>query len=485
MVRRLLSSAARGVAALAASAANALSYDATEPKGKRKSIPINTRSEDEVLDRAKRGKLQANSADIQRNFSIAGWAVRRHLDYVSSFQFHSRTGNQQLDGEIEYLMNQWFRPYNCDVAARHSFPRMIRMTEAHSVVYGDHGLVKLGAGNLQALMSDRIRDPNGIALDGTWRHGVKVNDYNRALAYAVHKRTKHGLQFERVIPANNLCLHGYFEACDQVRGISPLAPALNPLRDVYEGFDYALAKAKVSQLFAFLVLRKGLDAAAETTNDDPNKKRSEYAVNFGKGPVFLDMEPGDDARMLESATPSTQFQDFSNLMIMVALKALDIPFSFFDESHTNFFGSRGAWLHYERSCHDKRERLQELLRRLTIWRLMLFLLDGDLRLPAGTNISDLQWEWVPVGMPWWDPAKEINGDLLAIGAGLDNPQRITKERGRGDWYDNIDRIAEAIEYARGKQVPLSFVPGLMPPDEPEKHESGKDAKKKPPEKKAE
>jgi capsid protein len=201
--------------------------------------------------------------------------------------------------------------------------------------------------------------------------------------------------------------------------------------------------------------------------------------------VFLDMEPGDDARMLESATPSTQFQDFSNLMIMVALKALDIPFSFFDESHTNFFGSRGAWLHYERSCHDKRERLQELLRRLTIWRLMLFLLDGDLRLPAGTNISDLQWEWVPVGMPWWDPAKEINGDLLAIGAGLDNPQRITKERGRGDWYDNIDRIAEAIEYARGKQVPLSFVPGLMPPDEPEKHESGKDAKKKPPEKKAE
>jgi len=30
-----------------------------------------------------------------------------------------------------------------------------------------------------------------------------------------------------------------------------------------------------------------------------------------------------------------------------ALKALDIPYSFYDESHTNYSGSRGAWLHAE------------------------------------------------------------------------------------------------------------------------------------------
>jgi capsid protein len=89
---------------------------------------------------------------------------------------------------------------------------------------------------------------------------------------------------------------------------------------------------------------------------------------------------------------------------------------------------------------------------------MLAIIDGGLKLPGKMTLNELQWEWVPVGMPWWDPAKEINGDLLAIGAGLDNPQRIVKERGRGDWYDNVDRIAEAHAYAKSKGLDLSFMP---------------------------
>ena len=69
-------------------------------------------------------------------------------------------------------------------------------------------------------------------------------------------------------------------------------------------------------------------------------------------------------------------------------------------------------------------------------------------------------------MPWWDPAKEIRGDLMAIGGGLDNPQRIVKERGRGDWYDNMDQIAKALKYAREHPdgpIPLSFDPGQPEP----------------------
>ncbi len=39
---------------------------------------------------------------------------------------------------------------------------------------------------------------------------------------------------------------------------------------------------------------------------------------------------------------------------MIAFKALDIPYTFFDESHTNFSGLRGSWLQYERAAIDKR-----------------------------------------------------------------------------------------------------------------------------------
>jgi len=73
------------------------------------------------------------------------------------------------------------------------------------------------------------------------------------------------------------------------------------------------------------------------------------------------------------------------------------------------------------------------------------------------TMSDLYFEWVPRGMPWWDPAKEINGSVAAIKAGLDNPYRVCKEAGRGEFEENVDLIAKAKAYAESKGVTLDYV----------------------------
>jgi capsid protein len=451
-------------------------YDATEARNRRRDVTVRTQSEDRILEPSKRAKLQANAQDLHRNFAIAQWMIRRHLDYVATFQFHGRNEDDTLNDRLEFLMRHWSRAPNCDVAGRHRLAKMIRLTELLAVLHGDCGLMKVRSGQLQGIESDRVRNPIGMAIGDEWVHGVKKNPAGRALAYAVHRRLPYGgFEFEREVGAQNLCLHGYFDRFDQLRGISPLASALNPLRDVYENFDYALIKAKVEQLFALAIFRKGSEdtggadnvTATETTGADGQTRRK-YEVDFGLGPIKLELEPGDDAKFLESQHPSANFQQFTQLVLMVGLKALDIPYSFYDEKHTNFFGSRGAWLHYERACEDKRESLQELMHRLTLWRLMLWIMDGDLVLPRGMSIGDLAWEWVPMGMPWWDPAKEIRGEVMAISGGLDNPQRITKERGRGDFYDNVRQTIRAIKFtqeqAEKEQVNfrLSFDPGDAP-----------------------
>ena len=71
------------------------------------------------------------------------------------------------------------------------------------------------------------------------------------------------------------------------------------------------------------------------------------------------------------------------------------------------------------------------------------------------SINDLAFEWIPTGIPWWDPAKEIKGNVDAIAAGLDTPQRVCRSTG-SDYYENIDEIAAAIEYAKEKGVDVSF-----------------------------
>lgn len=445
-----------------------LGYDALTPKGKRRSVSHHNFREDYHTRNTRHRGLQANAADLCRNLSLAAWMVRRHLDYVSQFEFHGRNESEDLNRQIERLMREDARPARADVAGRFGREKLFRLAEARRVLDGDTLLVKLADGRLQGIQADLLRDPQKIAPNDQWINGVLISAVGRPLAYSVYARKNYTQErYDRRINAQNVIHYGFFDryAADQVRGVSPLVSALNPLRDVYENFNYALAKAKVSQLFALAFFRNAEQSAGYATEDeqrgradtdgDQVEEAEGYKVDFGSGPVQLDLEPGDRAEFLESKQPSTEFQQFTTLVIQVALKSLDIPFSFYDESHTNFFGSRAAWLHYERSCKDKRDDQIEMRRSYTVWKLQQWIRDGRLVLPAGMTLFDVVFEWVPRGMPWWDPSKEINGQVQAIKAGLDTPQRICRATG-SDYYDNVDEIAKAVSYAKDRNVPVEF-----------------------------
>jgi len=327
------------------------SYDAIIDKKRRKPPSGVTQSEDKLLDQSGRRKLTSGTRDIRRNFAIAAWAIRKHLDFVSQFEFHSRTEDDGFNRDLEWLVrNVWARPNNCDAAGRHTFPKMIRLAEACRTVDGDMGMLKLSSGHLQGIEGDRWRNPNGrpsFEQDGgtRWIHGVKVNKAGRALAYGLHNRINGGtaFRFDRTIPGSRVCMHGFYDRFDQIRGVSPIAAAINPLRDVYEGFDYALAKAKVSQLFALAIYSQVDEPTGELTtgiDSDGDGEEDRYEVDLGGGPIKLELDPGDRAEFLESNQPSSEFQAFSEVIIGVALKALDIPFNFYRENFTNFCGSR-------------------------------------------------------------------------------------------------------------------------------------------------
>ncbi|TWT63188.1 phage portal protein [Rubinisphaera italica] len=458
-----------------------LQYAAAEGSTRRQAPPLNLRTEDHVLKTSARKRLISNSRDLRRNFALAGWVIRKHLDYVASFEFQMQTPNKKFNAAVEKLMKRWSKP-NCDVSGRFTLRKMLRLLESKAVLDGDAGFMKVAQfrngkrfPKLQGIEGDRLMNPDKPKDPDRWEKGIKVDSAYRHQAYGIGRRTRNGrLELERVVTASRMVWHnGYVENFDQIRGISPLAPGLNTMRDTYEGFDYALARMKIAQLFAFKITRKmeqleeeagGYGLKTATDEDEETGESKKYEVDFGRGPAFLDLDPGDDAAFLESAQPSDQFQSFTMHAIQMSLKALDIPFSFYSEDFTNFFGSRGALMHYERSCSDRRETLQEILRQITIWLLQIWIIDGDLELPKGWTIGDLEFYWNSVGIPWWDPAKEIKGDLMAIKAGLDTPQRICKERGRGDFYENLEELKKAKDAAEDLGLELSFdAPGEAKP----------------------
>lgn len=65
--------------------------------------------------------------------------------------------------------------------------------------------------------------------------------------------------------------------------------------------------------------------------------------------------------------------------------------------------------------------------------------------------------WMCTGWPWIDPVKDATASQMELNMGLTSPQRICAEKGR-DFYEVIDEIADAKQYAQDKGVPLSVVP---------------------------
>lgn len=456
-------------------------YDGIQSRGRRRPPKARTAHEDHLLRQEDRTRLVATTQDVQRNFAVAAWAIRRHLDYVAAFKFICTTGNDDLDTLIEGLIEEASAKEHFDISGRFRRRKFIRMMEARRCVDGDVAAIKLATGHLQAIEGDHLRKPPGMA-EGMptglkleeFINGVRVDGTGRILEYMICDRDRKGgpFQFRAVMPAAHVLFHAHHDRFDQSRGISPIAAALNTLCDLYEGIDYTLAKLKLEQLFGLVITSDDEDGVGQhtpvpaTTGEEPEGEGEEaesptgnlYDVNFGRGLFKLELNPGDDAKILTSQNPSTQFQQFIQSMIAISLKSLDIPYSFFDESFTNFYGSRGGLMQYLKACNAKREDIAELLTDWTVWRLTLFILDGRLKLPAGMTLADIKFQWVPDGVAWWDPSKEVVGSCMAIASGLTTFEKVVREidGGTGDIYRNITDNAAVLKHAREAGFPLTL-----------------------------
>lgn len=442
-------------------------YDAAEPKNKRKSRAGAIKAEDAVLGTSARRKVISTANEVHRNFAIAGWMIRKHLDYTTEFSFQCKTDDEVFNEEVESFIEERSKKENCDIAARHDLGAFMRIAEIRCLVDNDSAVMRLSSGHSQGVEGDRIRNPPKPGKNDRWVHGVRVNKAGKALDYSIFNRGRggSGYEFDRTVKASSVYLHGYYDRYDQVRGVSPILAGLNSLQDTYEGFDLALAKLKVEQLFALVFYRNsteglGQDQSEEDDVDTEEVNESRYSVDFGAGPVMLDLEDDDRAEFLKSDAPGSNTTGFLNSIIAVTLKSLDLPYSFYDESFTNFFGSKAAWQHYDKSCVTKRKRNMSLRDWWTVGQIQWGVKNGAITLPSGIRLANQFWQWVPHGMPWWDPLKEINGDKAAVTGGFDNPYDICKRRGNKSFEDNIKLTAKAFKFADSLGVPLDF--GIVP-----------------------
>ena len=466
-------------------------YDAVKHSRNRRSPRRHTRHEDDVARQTTRQSLIAQGRDRRRNFSILRWMISKHLDFVVPHRFKAKTGDKAFDKVLEQFVKFASQKKQFDSAGKHSRNRAMRLFEAHRVLDGDVFGHKLRGGFLQGIEGDMVRTPggdvisktSGLSADG-WCNGVKVNAWSRETQYAVHKRVGTSFTLERVIRASRIIVFGYYDRFQQVRGISPITSALKEMGDVYEGFDYALAREKVNQLFALAITRDAEDAFFEDEDEYEDYNKDEEAdtgtlgtkangnfdeprkLSFDKGPQVLDLDPGEAAAFLSAQGTTDQSQSFWDTVIAVCLKSIDIPFSFFREDFTNFFGSRAALILYLRSCQAKREDVVDFSNEWLTWRLQEGVRLGEIEVPEGFDIEMAAcqglWKWIPLGMPWWNPVQEVTANVKAVDNYMRSRTEIRAEQFGDDWEDMMEERMAEDEFLRASGLPTTIPDNPVP-----------------------
>ncbi|GAB5444359.1 MAG: hypothetical protein Fues2KO_47080 [Fuerstiella sp.] len=458
-------------------------YDSLNPKGRRRRASrVSINPEERLMTQQRRDDINANANDVHRNVAMLQWMIRQTLNYCCTFDVQFQTNDDGLNHALRDLMERDCRAENLDYVGRMDWDDHRRVLESLKLTGGDSFVIPLRERRIQALEGVVCRNPRSFDAGDRWCKGARLNRRNRVVAWNFRDesliRTEPNAP-DKTVSARNVWQHVQYEGrLNQIRGISPINAILNELRDVYEGFDHARAKMKLDQIFGAHVKYKDGggdpdDPPAPTVNssggepDDDATTEDDLHMDFGNGPVVVDREDIEDVKLLLGNNPSSNTQEFLKLCIMVALIALDLPFNFFDAAHTNFFGSRSAWILYERSCMARRKTQIRLHNRMTNWRLFQWFLPtdfggtGELTLPRSMRIEDVRYRWIPRGVPWWKPKEEIEANLAAVALGWKTNQGVCDENGFGLYAENLKQLARERDEAEKHGFVLSLNPAKL------------------------
>lgn len=423
-------------------------YDAARNTPMRSPIVNSVKSEDYELRGAARGAIVSSARDAYRNFSVAGFALRKYLQSVAFYDFHAGTPDAEFNRDLERRVKRWKRSENCDVSGRMSFDQLVYIIESHRAIDGDVGVLRLSDGRLQVIEGDRIKSE--ADADG-WTNGVRVDATGRPLEYSIYRRKgSGGLEFDRIESAQNFDLFAYRFRYDQTRGVSPLAAALRSIDSLYGAVDAALVKLRLEQCVGLKTVFSdaggtGRGATQNETRSGEQESQFRRAEEQFQGELLhFNLREGEDVSFLESNNPSQNFQSFIENVLRMIFAAFDLPYSFYDGSKTNYYGSEGEFEQFVDGVEQKQRPTIEILNRwITEWLVPNWILDdaNPLVLPSGWTIDDIAADcgWRGAGLPTWRMYRHVKDMQTALNLGMLNPYEVAAEYG---FYldSNLDAI---------------------------------------------
>lgn len=430
----------------------------------------------EYTDRYSRETVRARARDLERNSDIMNavtGAYKRNI-YGGGYRLRATTGDDDLDQRIEKLWKVWCKKQNCDVTGTQSFNSLMRMAVQRKKVDGGVLFLKRYTGKgilpfqLQALEVDEL-DTTAMAPKTPGNKvvgGIEYNAYNCPVGYYIRQYSLDGLSdmMPVYIEAKDIIFIFTKHRPSQVREISDMTPTMTRIRDANEFMRAVSVKERILSCLSVFIKRdlppSGVNGRAYEPKLNPETNRFEYQGKTLTPGMIQYLNQGDEAQVVNPSGQATDATAYikQEIRLVGAGQGLSYETISRDMSESNYSSARQGSIEDDLTYEEDKELLLEVMSEIYETFVISAVLAGKINIPGFWEGKEpfLDHTWIQAPKRWIDPLKEANANRVALNTGQKSWADLAAENGK-DWKEQIDEMAEVLEYGKSKGIDMGGV----------------------------
>jgi lambda family phage portal protein len=343
---------------------------------------------------------------------------------------------------------------------------------------------------LQPIEADRISNPNHGSNNDTLIDGIVIDDDGAPVKCHICNRhpgdfRRTGLkwqEFEFYGRNNRRNVIHLFKPLrpGQVRGVSMLAPIIEPLKQLGTYTNAELQAAVTSGMFSIFVK---MDPTAFSTLFDP-EAASQLAKDSGKWDGNLDNDgravnllPGESIESANPGRPNSEFDPFVQSILRQIGMALEIPYEVLIMHYqSSYSAARGALLMAWKTYRKWRDWMAtDFCQPVYVLWLDEAVAKGRVKCPAyfASPAIRAAWQgamWIGDGPGSIDPVKEVDAAQKRVDMGISTLETESILHDGGDWEVKHEQRAKEEEMRNKAGLNKEPKPALPPPLQQDKDE---------------
>lgn len=430
----------------------------------------------EMTDRYSRDTVRARARDLERNSDIMNsvtGAYKRNV-FGAGYRLRANSGDDSLNHELERFWKLWCKKQNCDVTGTQSFNAMMRMAVRRKKIdggiiflkrYTSGGLIPF---KLQALEVDEL-DISAMTphkKENKVVGGIEYNPYNRPVGYYIKQYSIDGLTEKQpvYIDAKDVIFFYTKNRPSQIREMSDMSPTISRIRDINEFMRAVSVKERILACLSVFIERELPPSGGGLGRGMGNTGAAGEQYNYqGKTLTPGMIQYLNQGDKVQAVVPSGQATDATayvkqEIRLVGAGQGLSYETTSRDMSESNYSSARQGMIEDDLTYVDDKDQLMDIMDDIYESFVISLVLADKISIQNFWNEKEnyMDHTWIQAPKRWIDPLKEANANKAALNTGQKTWGDLASENGK-DWKEQIDEMAEIIEYGNSKGIDMGGV----------------------------